>query len=366
MVDRVFKIKYFFLTVILVLASNIFLLSQNDIEFEYFKKEAISFSQFYSKDELSSNRLILVGETHFQKKNDELFLNNVAYLVEDSIINGILLEEGYCTGYIIEQLVNHNNVELAEENLSNREIKFFQEISKESQLSLKKIIGIDYEKSGTAILQSILHLSKSQTNNSRPKILNVAIENNWDRLYTSKNDEILLGVYSDWQEDTSEYYKHFKANYSVFRLMMDSYKSYTMYSKFDFNECFDSTLIVAREKFMTQNVKHVLDTTEISYYGQFGSLHIPYTTQSKQYFGRCDYPWNSCVSYLSESGYQNEVLSIQLVYRKFGVEFYQCFLDADFQLYSSYFNFKRRGIGVLRDNNSVLFEDTFDLLIFVY
>jgi len=342
------------------------LLCQDGIKFRYFKKDSISLNEFYSKDELNNKRLILVGETHFQKKNNDLFLKNVYYLSKNSVINGLLLEEGYCTGYIIDQLINNNDVELAKGNLSNKEIKFFLEVRRKREYGFEKIIGVDYEKSSSAILQSILHLSKSQNSVFRPEILNTALANNWDEQYTTNNEKILIDIYTDWQRDSSQYYTFFNKNYNVFRLMIKSYTSYVKYSKFDFNECFDSTLIVSREEFIAQNIKQVLDTTEINYYGQFGSLHIPYTIQEENYLGRCDYLWESCVSYLSKLGYQNKILSIQVIYRKFGIEFYKHFLDSKFQNYSSYFEYRKRGIGILIDNDSNLFKNTFGLIIFVY
>lgn len=293
----------------------------------------------YGNNISDSIQLILFGETHYQKRNDYIYIQTIKNLVSSSVIQGIVVEDGFCSAYVLNELIFHNNIELANGVFSKNEIKKYRQLfDGNSKILPFEIRGVDYEKSPYAILKSITHLSKKnqQKEDLIPDILKQFINNDYDKLISTSCDSKINSLLESYINDSSNYLVFFGEDYKIFEEIINSIKEYFKFSRFNFNMCNDIQIINERELLISNKLFKLLSNSKKRYFGQFGAIHIPKVEMPKNFMQYCKHEWKSSIALLAEKGVER-VVSIQILYKKFGSSYYQEYLHEDTKFFEKYF-----------------------------
>lgn len=257
---------------------------------------------------------IFVGESHFRKQNPKVYYAFVRELVKNGKIDGVLLEDGYCTGYLVNEYLAGGDYSLNGLicSKSKKELKKLKKLYSEIE-GKPNFIGVDYERNANSCLRAITVLSKSIKSNSCPEFLTKLISKGYDELYTTMASDLVNKLDNDHDLKQSIYRKFFDDKYAIFIRMLESYKSYVEFNNIDFNNCEDSVKVVSRENYIFENIKRLFtENVGKRYFGQFGSVHTIALDGVDNYLDYCMKQWDSFVSKLIISG--ENITSVQLLY----------------------------------------------------
>lgn len=345
------------------------------------KNEKIPFEQLSSAGETTQNiRLYVVGETHYLKGNNDVFLNCFIRLNQEYNVNQIVLGDGAGKGVLVNEYLRTGNDLLLHFLASNREeVKLFEQIffqKTQGCIDSIEVNGIDYEDD---LSHSVAALGKILERKPQNRLKTKVPISNWCRdadvfAYYDQNDawkeiaqfELLI------REDSLNSIDWLGSDYLLVQSIIESARNSIAFREVDFNLGKNDSIIRQRENFLASNlIQQLKSKPNQKFFGQFGATHVPYEMQAAGYL-REQYPykWESMINIvLSDQAVEkNEVLSMQIIYNNAQLRYeYQKFFQIEAKVLKNYSReIGRNEIGFLPlAKNEYLYKNNFSALIFL-
>lgn len=283
------------------------------------KSGTLFLPHIYKPNEVEHVRFFLVGESHYMRHNKKIFFDIFRNLNTYYNVTGIILEEGPAQTYFLNRYLesgdknylHHGHFDFANYKM----IENIRLLNSNNDTPIQ-FFGVDYEWKTWTILFAIEDMILKHKIDSLP----ISLENYClTRMGGGINicHEALRPIYKDYIKNPQIYHHLMHEDSIVFGAMMRSYAASLVFDKTDHNRCLDTALINAREQYLADEIDNILKShPNQKFFGQFGSLHIPYMEQKPDYFSRCPYPWKSMMARLVELHDKKEFFSIQILYQK--------------------------------------------------
>lgn len=264
---------------------------------------------------------IFIGESHYRKANSKIFVEGVIKSSQRNDFGGVILEDGYCTAYLINEFYKSNRLGFTDLNWmdmskSTRDLKTIKKRLSRVGVVYPQFYGVDYEHNPMACIRAITILSIQIDNANRPDAISNFIDKQYEKFITTATEETMGMLISDYKLNKTKYEQFFGAKFSDFIKMLSSYNSYQEMASYDFNNCHDILINNKREEYIRNNIGALFssDTSKV-WFGQFGLLHTVMIPNLKHYMSYCHENWSSAIAQLLIRNPAWRINTVQLFYR---------------------------------------------------
>lgn len=277
----------------------------------------------------SSYSIVLVGESHNSYGNDEIQYQLFKELIDKNKFNGLLLECGMGSAYVINKYLNCGDKNLwyiepyytTDRNFLDS-LRFLQQRLDERNKFV--VYGVDYEKNLSALLwalQDILRSSNMEDSVDQfvPKVASILSEfiadDNIEFKSRKKSKQILDSLLYCFDSSADLFIRMLGLHYDDFILLINNYRASKALYGGDFENS-NSILGPQRERLIYSNIIRI--PTSVKLFGQFGILHVNLQHQ-EMWWNKCNgwYSFGAMLNNELDSPYRGKVCCIALVYPHF-------------------------------------------------